>query len=204
MVTPPPGITLIRHVTACKGGTDSEGDEALRRRLLDTCRGPAIGGSPGYYRKLALDQTGVGKVKVLPVCRGAGTVDLVVRGSYGALYPADLNRLRELFRGQRELGVDVLVREVQTTPVNLSLTLGVREGWDYDAVRESCEEALQEELEGLDIGEPWLLARMYRCVMSQEGVHNCAVTLPAADVYPLEDRLLVPGGITIQRMEVSV
>ena len=33
---------------------------------------------------------------------------------------------------------------------------------------------------------------------------SCAVTLPAADVYPLEDRLLVPGGITIQRMEVSV
>ena len=33
---------------------------------------------------------------------------------------------------------------------------------------------------------------------------SCAVTLPAADVYPLEDRLLTAGAVTITEMEGRV
>lgn len=204
MVTPPPGITVMKHVTACQKGTDSESDEELRRRLFDTVRNPAVGGSPGYYKKLLLEQSAVTKAKVLPVYRGGGTVDLVAYGDREGFADVQLERLRTLFQAQRELGVDVLVREAQTTPVNLTLSLGVKEGWDQAAVTEACEEALEKEMEGLDIGEPWLLARMYQTVMAQDGVYNCKITLPAADTYPLEDRLLVPGGITINRLEAMV
>lgn len=204
MVTPPPGITVLKHVTACKNGTDSESDDALRRRLFDTVRNPAVGGNPGYYKKLLLEQAIVTKAKVLPVYRGSGTVDLVAYKDQEGFSETELEQLRQLFRSQRELGVDVLVREAQTTPVNLTLSLGVKEGWDQTAVSEACEEALSGEMALLDIGEPWLLARMYRTVMAQDGVYNCKITLPAADTYPLEDRLLVPGGITIERLEAQV
>ena len=61
MVTPPPGVTQLTHVTACQGGTDPESDGELRSRLLDSCRAPAVGTSPGWYRALALAQSGVGK-----------------------------------------------------------------------------------------------------------------------------------------------
>lgn len=204
MVTPPPGITQLTHVTACQGGTDPESDEELRERLLAACRTPAIGASPGYYRGLALAQSGVGKVKVLPAHRGGGTVDLVVHGSAGPLSQQQLEQLAGLFQGQRDLGIDLVVRQAQTTPVNLELTLAAAEGWEYQAVKESCQAAILAEMGRLDIGEPWLLARMNRVVMAQPGAYNCKITLPAADSYPLEDRLLVAGAVTITEMEGTV
>lgn len=204
MVTPPAGITRISQEFACRGGTDSESDEDLRRRLLDVCLTPVIGGSPGYYRAMALAQNETGKVKVLPASRGGGTLDVVVYGSTGPLAQTKLTEIQELFRQQRDLGVDVVVREAVATPVNLELELAVEEGWEYEAVRESCQAALLDEMQRLDIGEPWLLARMYRVVMAQPGAYNCKIKLPAADAYPLEDRLLVMGGVTITPMEVMV
>lgn len=204
MVTPPAGITHITHDVACLGGTDSESDEDLRRRLLDACLTPAIGGSPGYYRAMMLAQSGVGKVKVLPAHRGGGTLDVVIYGDSGPLDQDRLTELQALFREQRDLGVDVAVRQAVTTPVNLELELAVEEGWDYEAVRESCQSALLAEMGKLDIGEPWLLARMNQVVMTQPGAYNCRIKLPAADAYPLEDRLLVMGGVTVSPMEVMV
>lgn len=204
MVTPPAGITRITQDSVCRGGTDAESDEELRQRLLDSCRTPAVGGSPGYYRAMALAQSSVGKVKVLPASRGGGTLDVVVYGGTGPLTQSKLTQLQLLFQQQRDLGVDVVVRQAVTTPVNLELELAVEEGWEYDAVRESCQAALLTEMQGLDIGEPWLLARMNRVVMAQPGAYNCRIKLPSADAYPLEDRLLVMGGVTITPMEVMV
>ncbi len=204
MVTPPQGVTEMSQLTDCMGGSDPEGDESLRARLLDSCRRPGVGGSPGYYRELLLSQQEVGKAKVLPTFRGRGTVDLVAYGVNGPLSEYQLGNLQKLFQEQRELGVDVLVRAPQTTPVNLELSLAVETGWDFSSVSTAVEEALRAAVGELDIGAPWLLAAMNRVVMEVPGVHNCVITLPAADTYPLEDRLLTPSGITIHAMEVSV
>lgn len=204
MVTPPAGVTSVSQTVACQGGTDNESDESLRRRLLEVCLTPVIGGSPGYYQTLALSQNGVGKVKVLPAYRGGGTLDVVVYGSGGALTQSQLEQLQTLFDEQRALGIDVAVRQTITTPMNLELELAVEEGWDYDAVRESCQSALIREMGRLEIGEPWLLARIFQVVMDQPGAYNCKIKLPADDAYPLEDRLLVMGGVTITPMEVMV
>ena len=59
-------------------------------------------------------------------------------------------------------------------------------------------------MNGLDIGGPLLLARLDRAVMACPGVYNCHVSLPAGDTYPLEDRLLTAGAVTITEMEGRV
>lgn len=204
MVTPPAGVTEVDFGGDCHGGTDRESDEALRARLLDACKNPVIGMSPGFYRGLMLAQPGVEKAKVLSACRGGGTVDLVVCGGAEALTESRLAALQALVQEQRELGIDVLVRQAVTTPVNLELALAAASGWEHAQVAQQCQEAIRAEMASLDIGEPWLLARMNRLLMSQPGVYNCRVTLPAADTFPLEDRLLVPGGITVSELEVQV
>ena len=56
MVTPPPGINRVTHLTACQGGTDPETDEELRGRILEACRNPWVTGSPGWYQAQALAQ----------------------------------------------------------------------------------------------------------------------------------------------------
>ena len=204
MVTPPQGITEVTHISDCTGGADPEDDESLRARLLDSYRHPAVEGSAGYYRELILSQAGVGKVKVLPAFRGSGTVDILAYGVSGALGQAQLTQLQELASARRELGVDVVVRSPQTTPVNLELEVAVERGWEFASVSAAVEDALTAAMGELEIGAPWLLARMGSVVMGVPGVYNCAVELPAADTYPLEDRLLVPSGITVTQMEVTV
>ena len=146
----------------------------------------------------------MGKVKVLPAFRGSGTVDILAYGASGALGQAQLTQLQELASARRELGVDVLVRSPQTTPVNLELEVAVEQGWEFASVSAAVEDALTAAMGELEIGAPWLLARMGSVVMGVPGVYNCAVELPAADTYPLEDRLLVPSGITVTQMEVTV
>ena len=203
MVTPPQGITKVIQAAACTGGADEEDDESLRARLLDSYRHPAAAGSPGWYRELALAQDGVGKVKVLPAFRGSGTVDVLCWGSAGALSSARLGEIQELLSARRELGVDVVVRSPQTTPVSLELSVLPRTGWEFAAVSAAVREALEAEMELLGIGEPWLLARMIGTVMAVPGVYNCAVELPAADTWPLDDRLLTLSGVTVEEMEVT-
>jgi len=202
LVTPPPGITQVTQITACQGGADPETDEELRARLLDACRNPVIGGSPGYYQGLMLAQPGVGRAKVLPVCRGNGTLDIVVYGTSRMFNDNELGKLQKVFDGQRDLGIDVLVRNPTLVPVNLTLSVAVQEGWNFNSVKSACESALSREMDTLGIGEPWLLARIFRVVMSQDGVYNCVISAPAADVIPAEDRLLTCGTVTINKMEV--
>ncbi len=204
MVTPPAGITEVVQSSDCHSGTDPESDEELRHRLIDACRYPAVGVNAGFYRGLLLAQSGVGKVKVLPTHRGSGTVDAVVYGKGEALPEDRIAALQQLLRQQRDLGIDAVVRQAVTTPVNLELEVAAASGWEQGAVAERCREAITAEMAELEIGEPWLLARMSRLLMSLPGVYNCRVTLPVADAFPLEDRLLVPGGITIREMEVQV
>lgn len=201
MVTPPPGITQLAQITACQGGTDPETDEELRARLLAACRNPAVGGSPGFYQSLALAQPEVGKARVLPVKRGGGTLDVVVYGSAGGLGANRVAALQELFAGQRELGIDVLVREAETIPVELEVSIQVREGWDYDTVASACRQAFIREMAALEIGESFPRARVFQMIMSQQGVQNCTVTLPAGDTTPGEDQLLVDGYVTVNKME---
>lgn len=202
MVTPPPGINRVTHLTACQGGSDPETDEELRGRILEACRNPWVTGSPGWYQAQALAQPGVGRAKVLPVHRGAGTLDLVVYGNAGPLDSIQLNRLRDLFAGQRDLGIDVLVREAEELPVDLEVQIEPEEGWDGDGVSDACVQALGKALGGLSIGEGWPVARIFQVVMSQRGVKNCAVLSPAADLFPKEDQLLVAGDLTVQKKEV--
>ena len=120
------------------------------------------------------------------------------------LAQSGVGQVKVLLRQQRDLGIDAVVRQAVTTPVNLELEVAAASGWEQGAVAERCREAITAEMAELEIGEPWLLARMNELLMSQPGVYNCRVTLPGADAFPLEDRLLVPGGITIREMEVQV
>lgn len=72
LLTPVGGVTVANE-TATVGGTDTETDAALRRRLLDAYLGQGAGTEADYRRWLSgID--GVGRVTVLPLAFGPGTV----------------------------------------------------------------------------------------------------------------------------------
>ena len=70
MVTPVQGITGVTNPAAFAGGEDEEGDEELRRRLLESYRSISNGTNRAYYLKEALAFEGVASAAVLTGRRG--------------------------------------------------------------------------------------------------------------------------------------
>lgn len=73
-----PGATSAANPAVTTGGLDTESDAALLSRYLIYVANPAAGGNAADYTNWALSVPGVGKVVVVPIASGAGTVALSI------------------------------------------------------------------------------------------------------------------------------
>lgn len=81
VLTPIAGAS-VTNPTETVGGTDPETDEAYRVALLGRYE-PGAAGNEADYRRWALDEPGVGRVTVIPLGSGPGTVIVVVSTAEG-------------------------------------------------------------------------------------------------------------------------
>jgi uncharacterized phage protein gp47/JayE len=65
------GITAVTNAEPMSGGSDLEGDEELRQRVLSKITQPQAAGSSGDYERWALEEAGVGAVTVTPNFNGS-------------------------------------------------------------------------------------------------------------------------------------
>jgi uncharacterized phage protein gp47/JayE len=61
-------------------GIEEESDEDLLDRYLSQVRRPSTSGNANHYKQWALEVTGVGEVKIIPLWNGNGTVKVVLLG----------------------------------------------------------------------------------------------------------------------------
>ena len=78
LVTPIPGVTAVTNDDAASGGTDTEDDDSLKARYAVRVQDPSSSGNRGDYSTEALKVPGVGKVSVVPVWDGPGTVLILI------------------------------------------------------------------------------------------------------------------------------
>ncbi len=80
LVSPISGLQSSALVGAegLTGGADTEGDEALRARLMQRVKSPAQGGSAADYERWALEVAGVTRAWALPLWQGAGSVGVAI------------------------------------------------------------------------------------------------------------------------------
>lgn len=199
MALAPTGVSRCYNPDPFSGGGEPEGDEALRERVLDSYMSLPNGSNSAYYEAAALNTEGVGAVCVLPRERGRGTVDLVVAGVSGLPSEALVQELQARFEQEREICVDVLVSAPSVLTVNLSFSLTVREGEDFEVVANRVREALSRYFDGRLLGRNLLLARLGYVILGVPGVENYKLLLPAADM-PVDKRSLpVLGSVSISR-----
>jgi uncharacterized phage protein gp47/JayE len=82
---PGPGLTDVTAITnpmPIVGGTDTEDDEPYRARMIGAGAGRG-GGTIADYEQWALDFTGVGRVTVIPIFAGPGTVLVIAMTADG-------------------------------------------------------------------------------------------------------------------------
>ena len=182
MAVAPVGISTCTNPSPCTGGADSEGDEALRERVLETFRRLPNGANAAFYEQGALSFDQVAAAAVIPRPRGIGTVDVVVATLSGMPDQALLNELADYFRARREIAVDVRTRAPETVTVNLSVQVKAKEGRDAAKVRGAVEAALRGWFTGKLLGQSILRAKLGDLIFNCDGVENYTISSPAADV----------------------
>lgn len=203
MSLPPVRIVACANPEPFTNGLDQEEDESLRERVLATYRRLANGANSAFYRQAAMSFPEVAAVTVLPRNRGVGTVDIVPAARGGVPSQALLTEMQSYFDQVREIAVDVKVNAPTVETVNLSLKLWAEEGRDFDAVAGAVEDALTAWFNGERLGKPLPRAQLTSLVFAVDGVENCQILQPAADLELTSVTLPVLGTLTIANGRVS-
>jgi uncharacterized phage protein gp47/JayE len=106
---------------------EGESDEQLRKRALDRIRQRGSSGNAADYVAWAQEVEGVALAAVVPLGRGAGTVDVYFSPTEGAP-PNILLLLQHHLEDKRPVGADVKV--IQALPVTVGVTAKVKRQGD--------------------------------------------------------------------------
>ncbi len=185
------GVSSVNNPTAIAGGTDNEDDDAFRSRFLSFVRDPVAGGNKQDYITWALEITAVGDVSVVPLGRGAGTVDVYVVDT--DFVPADGGLLATVQNhiaptptdqggGKAPIGADVLVLSPTTFDIDVDATIVPVSGFLGTDVINNVEAALTEFINELPIGEDVLYVRIANVIHDTLGVDNYSSLLVNAGV----------------------
>lgn len=201
MTVAPIGIAYCTNPLPCVGGSDAEGDEELRQRVLETFRRLPNGANAAFYQQGALSFDQVAAAEVISRPRGTGTVDVVVATSTGLPDEKLLKDLEDYFKQRREIAVDLQVKAPRSRTVDLSVQVKAREGWDGEQVRSGVEESLRRWFDGKLLGQDVLRAQLGQLIFGCDGVANYTITAPAEDVAGEADVLPQLGTVSVEAME---
>ncbi len=200
MAVAPVGVSRVSNPDTFVGGTDEEGDEALRERVLETFQRLPNGANAAFYQQGALAFPGVAAAQVIPRKRGIGTVDVVIASQAGIPGEELLGQVQAWFEQRREIAVDV--KTLAPNPVNVDVTVQVRaaEGRDAAAVRQEVGAAVARWFDSSRLGRNVLRAELGKVIFGVEGVENYVITAPAADVAMTVSDLPRLGTLTVEEM----
>lgn len=197
MAVPPVGVSRCVNQAAFTGGVDEEEDEALRVRVLETYRRMPNGANAAFYEQGALSFDQVAACTVLPRNRGVGTVDVVIASASGMPGSDLIDQVQAYFEERREIAVDVRVLAPTAKTVDVTVSVEPGEGYESADVQADVEAAIADFFSGERLSKNVLVAQLNQLVFSLEGVANCSITAPAADVTVAAGELPQLGTLTV-------
>ena len=197
MSVAPAGIAACTNPAAFTGGREEEEDEAFRARILATYRQLPNGTNAAAYAQQTLAVEGVCAVNVLPKKRGLGTVDVVITSAGGVPGTALVEQVQSVLEEQREIAVDVNVMAPETVTADVTASVEPETGADSAEVIGRAESAVRNWFTGERLGRSVRVAQLTALVFGVDGVANCTVTLPAADIAVTDIQLPVLGTLTV-------
>ena len=135
----------LTAVCADRGVTRREGedDETLRARALAALAATPASGNGDHYAAWCGQVADILRVKVLPLARGNGTVDIVAVGLDGKA-PAQevIDQAQAIVDRERPVGADAKVLAATETAVNVTAAVTLMDGGDLEAVKTAFDRAL--------------------------------------------------------------
>lgn len=202
LVTPIAEIRAVLNDVKMEGGSDVESDEELRQRVLDSYVNIPNGTNKAFYIQSAKEVDGVRTVGVIPRNRGIGTVDVFIMSYDGSPSDELIEQVQNHLDSLREINVDIKVGRLNLSGINIYVNIGLKEGYEFDTVKASCEAAINEYFSLLDAGETVYLSAIGEYIAKVEGVKNYTfVRNLCDDVTVTADSVAVPNTILVMERE---
>lgn len=185
---------------------EGESDDDLRKRALEALARQPASGNADHYAAWCGEVSDILRVRVLPLARGAGTVDVVAVGLDGRC-PAQsaLDQAQAIVDARRPIGADVQVVGAAEVPLAVTASVVLTDAADAAAVQAAFEEALsgfcrESALRSSTVS----FAKVLQLLLETEGVADITALTLNGGVSSLaltETQIPVPG--TVSLTEVS-
>lgn len=144
------GVVTVTNTEAFSGGIDEESDDELLQRYLEKVQTPSTSGNKYHYIAWAKSVPGISDAKVYPLWNGPGTVKVVVINTQKRT-PSQtaLEAVQTYIDEQHPVGADVTVEGVTEVPIDVNMTLTLRDGTDLETARLSIMEKIETYLKSI-------------------------------------------------------
>lgn len=190
--TPVPAGVTFTNPAATDGGTDVETDEALRLRVVQAYQGKGAGTQRDYVR-WAGDWSGVGRVTVIPLWDGPGTVKVIVTDANGQPVSAgvvnglqadlDPTAVTGQGDGRAPIGATVTVATAVAFAITVAGTVFTEDGYTLDgsggtvAIRAAIIAALKRYIEAVQPGDEIVFEKVRGIMVTVLGAHDVSGVL---------------------------
>ena len=138
-------------------------------------------------------RTRIDRLAQLKKMQEDGTFDMLPKKEVMKL----LGEMEAVLQKKREIAVDVEVKAPTEKTVNMSAELTAEQGWTMQEITDAATAALQAYFTGERLGEAVYTAKLASILYGVEGVKNCHLLTPSADVSVSATELPVLGTVTI-------
>jgi uncharacterized phage protein gp47/JayE len=211
--SPVDALDSVTNAAPTQGGVDVESDAALRERIMLEFAGRGMG-NINDYRRSALALAGVGRVTVIPVWNGPGTVKVVLMDEDGGPVSSVVTDAATAFfdpvtgdaEGAAPPGVEVTISTPTQVPIDVVATVTFKPGYSLtgatggSAQEASILKALAAYIGSLDVGEDVIYEHVKAQFFRAEGVYTISgVTVEGgtSDVVITTDQIASLGTVTL-------
>jgi len=164
------GVTNVTNPSPFTGGTDDESDEDYRARIplyLDALKRATA----DALKSAALSVAGVVDA-IVEDDATPGTAKVTVVGASGPVDSETLTAVEEAINDYKGAGIQVTVQSASTVTVSATFDLYVESGYDTGTIQSNAEQAVNDYLDALGLGDPAQLSEVIAEIMGIEGVDN--------------------------------
>ena len=181
---------------------EGETDERLRQRALERIRQRGSSGNAADYVAWAQEVKGVASAAVIPLSRGAGTVDVYFSPTEDAP-PNTFLLLQHYLDDKRPVGADVKV--IQTVPAAVSVTAQVKRQGDVslEDIQQNFAQKLADYLQQTKLshgGQVVSISRIIGLLVNCDGVEdagNVTINGGTANITMEQGKYAVAGIVTL-------
>lgn len=166
------GLTAVTNKEAIENGYNIESDESLRERYYIKIRTPATSGNKFDYLNWALNVSGVGNAKVIPIWNGPGTVKVIILDENMKAASTELiNSVKKIIEEKRPVGAEVTVTTATEKSINITANISLEDGYYKDSILQQFKEKFNAYLKEIAFDKNYVsLARTGVFLLDIEGV----------------------------------